>query len=43
MHDYEKNSRKEIMVMNINIYFGGRGLIYDPTLNVIYVFQEVLE
>ncbi len=43
MHDYEKNSRKEIMVMNINIYYGGRGLIDDPTLHVINVCQEVLE
>ena len=29
--------------MNINIYYGGRGLIDDPTLHVINVCQEVLE
>ncbi|MCH5270575.1 MAG: SCP2 sterol-binding domain-containing protein [Lachnospiraceae bacterium] len=29
--------------MNINIYYGGRGLIDDPTLLVINKMQEVLE
>lgn len=29
--------------MNINVYYGGRGLIDDPTLHVINVCQEVLE
>lgn len=29
--------------MNINIYYGGRGLIDDPTLFVINKIQEVLE
>lgn len=29
--------------MNINIYYGGRGLIDDPTLYVINKMQEVLE
>lgn len=29
--------------MNINIYYGGRGLIDDPTLYVINKMREVLE
>ena len=29
--------------MKINIYYGGRGLLDDPTLYVINKFQEVLE
>ena len=29
--------------MKINIYYGGRGLIGDPTLYVIKKMQEVLE
>ena len=29
--------------MKINIYYGGRGLIDDPTLFVIGKMQEVLE
>lgn len=29
--------------MKINIYYGGRGLIDDPTLHVINKFQDVLE
>ncbi len=29
--------------MNVNIYYGGRGLIDDPTLHVLNVMQEVLE
>lgn len=29
--------------MNINIYYGGRGLIEDPTLYVIHKLTEVLE
>ena len=29
--------------MNVNIYYGGRGLIGDPTLYVIDKMQEVLE
>ena len=29
--------------MNINIYYGGRGLIDDPTLFVINKMQEILE
>lgn len=29
--------------MNINIYYGGRGMIDDPTLYVVNKFQEVLE
>jgi putative sterol carrier protein/multimeric flavodoxin WrbA len=29
--------------MNINIYYGGRGLIEDPTLNVIEKIENVLE
>ena len=29
--------------MKINIYYGGRGLIDDPTLFVINKMQEVLE
>lgn len=31
------------MSMKINLYYGGRGLIDDPTLYVIGVMQEVLE
>ena len=29
--------------MKINIYYGGRGMIDDPTLVVINKMQEVLE
>ncbi len=29
--------------MKINIYYGGRGLIGDPTLYVIGIMQQVLE
>ena len=29
--------------MKVNIYYGGRGLIDDPTLFVINKMQEVLE
>lgn len=29
--------------MNINIYYGGRGIIDDPTIYVINKMQEVLE
>ncbi len=29
--------------MNINIYYGGRGLVGDPTLYVIRKMQAVLE
>ena len=29
--------------MKINIYYGGRGLLDDPTLYVINKMQEVLE
>ncbi len=29
--------------MNINIYYGGRGIIYDPTSYVINKMQEILE
>ncbi len=29
--------------MKINIYYGGRGLIDDPTLFVLNKMQEVLE
>ena len=29
--------------MKINLYYGGRGLIDDPTLFVINKIQEVLE
>ena len=29
--------------MNINIYYGGRGIIDDPTLFVIGKMQEILE
>ena len=29
--------------MNINIYYGGRGIIYDPTLFVLNKMQEILE
>ena len=29
--------------MNINIYYGGRGMLDDPTLYVINKMQEVLE
>ena len=29
--------------MNINIYYGGRGIIDDPTLFVINKMQEILE
>lgn len=29
--------------MKINIYYGGRGLINDPTLYVMNKMQEVLE
>ena len=29
--------------MKINIYYGGRGLMDDPTLYVINKMQEVLE
>ena len=34
---------KEILLMKINIYYGGRGLIDDPTLYVINKMQSVLE
>ena len=30
------------MAMNINIYYGGRGLVDDPTVFVINKIQEVL-
>ena len=39
----EKTGRDEGLLMNINIYYGGRGLIDDPTLFVINKMQEVLE
>ena len=29
--------------MNINIYYGGRGLVDDPTIFVVNKIQEVLE
>ena len=29
--------------MNINIYYGGRGMIDDPTLYVVNKMQEVFE
>ena len=29
--------------MNINIYYGGRGIIDDPTLYVIGKMQQILE
>ena len=29
--------------MNVNIYYGGRGLVDDPTIVVINSIQEVLE
>ena len=29
--------------MNVNIYYGGRGIIDDPTLFVINKMQEILE
>ena len=29
--------------MNINIYYGGRGLMDDPTLFVLNKMQEVLD
>ena len=29
--------------MNINIYYGGRGIIDDPTLFVVNKMQEILE
>ena len=29
--------------MNINIYYGGRGIIDDPTIYVINKMQEILE
>ena len=29
--------------MNINIYYGGRGLIEDPSIYVIHKLTEVLE
>ena len=29
--------------MNVNIYYGGRGLVDDPTIVVINRIQEVLE
>lgn len=32
-----------IKIMNINIYYGGRGLIEDPTIYVIHKLTEVLE
>lgn len=31
------------MMLNINIYYGGRGIIDDPTLFVINKMQEILE
>lgn len=39
----EKTGRNGEMIMKINIYYGGRGLIDDPTLFVINKMQEVLE
>ena len=32
----------EALVMKVNIYYGGRGLLDDPTLYVIDKMQEVL-
>ena len=29
--------------MNVNIYYGGRGMVDDPTIVVINRIQEVLE
>ena len=29
--------------MNINIYYGGRGIVDDPTVFVINKMQEILE
>ena len=29
--------------MNINIYYGGRGIIDDPTIYVINKMKEILE
>ena len=31
------------MILNINIYYGGRGIIDDPTIFVINKMQEILE
>ena len=34
---------EDINYMNVNIYYGGRGLVDDPTIVVINRIQEVLE
>src|SRR5262245_24818381 len=38
-----RNSRRRDCFMRINIYYGGRGLIEDPTLYVISKLTAVLE
>ena len=29
--------------MNVNIYYGGRGMVEDPTLSVLGKVQDVLD
>ncbi len=38
-----KQERQEEKMMNVNIYYGGRGLIEDPTIYVMNKVTEVLE
>ncbi len=38
-----KQERQEQKMMNVNIYYGGRGLIEDPTIYVMNKVTEVLE
>lgn len=42
---YDKKAKKKSrgVDLNINIYYGGRGIIDDPTIYVINKMQEVLE
>ena len=37
------NQYMEDYFMNVNIYYGGRGMVDDPTIVVINRIQEVLE
>ena len=37
-----KQERQEEKMMNVNIYYGGRGLIEDPTIYVMNKVTEVL-
>lgn len=43
MPDKEVDFEKGDAALNINIYYGGRGIIDDPTIYVINKMQEILE